>query len=104
MGKSPADMKVALATDKSGKVPVVLAALQVSGADPNALLTGFIAATKNQTPTDVVSQVNVGGKNVSQIADAQAGTSIYAYGSGDILYYVQAADPQLAAAALSVMP
>ena len=106
LGKTPADLSVAFASDTTGALDVQMGAFRVAGADPNGLLAGFIAAARKSTPEDVITQVNAGGKNVTQIvdpADTASGT-VYIYVSGDVLFYVLTPDTTLAGAALQVLP
>ncbi len=106
LGKTPADMSVAFAADPVGDLDVQIGAFKVSGADSNALLQGFVLATQKQSPEDVITQANVGGKNVTQIDDPQDTTSgsVYIYASGDTLFYVASPDAALAGAALLALP
>jgi hypothetical protein len=106
LGKTPNDMSVAFAADQTGKLDVQIGAFKVAGADSNALLAAFVAATKSTTPGVQVTQANVGGKNVSQITDPTDTTTgaIYVYASGDVLFYVQSPDPALAGAAIQALP
>jgi hypothetical protein len=106
LGKSPDDLSVAFAGDPNAQLDLQLGAFRVAGADSNALLSAFIAATQKQSPQDTVTQGNVGGKNVTQIVDpndTESGT-IYIYASGDTLFYVSSPDPALAAAGLTALP
>jgi hypothetical protein len=106
LGKSPNDLSVAFAGDANGQLDVQLGAFRVAGADSNALLAAFVAATQKESPQDTVSQGNVGGKNVTQIVDPSDTTSgtIYIYANGDTLFYVSSPDATLAASALQAMP
>lgn len=106
LGKTPNDLSVAFAGDPSGGLDVQIGAFRVAGADSNALLTAFVAASQKSTPGQVVTQANVGGKNVTNIVDpADTSTSpTYVYGNGDVLFYVLTPDPALAATALQQLP
>jgi hypothetical protein len=106
LGKTPNDMSVAFAGDPNGALNVQIGAFKVAGADSNALLAAFVTATKQQSPNDVVTQGNVGGKNVTQItdpADTESG-SVYIYSNGDVLFYVASPDATLAGTALQALP
>jgi hypothetical protein len=106
LGKTPDDMSVAFAADPTGDLDLQVGAFKVAGADSNALLAAFVAASKSTTPTDQVTQTNVGGKNVTQIVDPADTTTgaIYVYANGDVLYYVLSPDPALAGAAIQALP
>src|SRR5436190_14738716 len=69
LGKSPADLSIAFASDPTGGLGTTIGAFKVSVADGNALLTGFLNAAKNETPADTFSQTSAGGKNVTQITN-----------------------------------
>ncbi len=106
IGKNPSDVSVAVAADPSGNLGISIGAFRVAGTDSGALLAAFVAATQKETPSDVVTPANVGGENVTQITnptDTEAGT-IDVYASADTLFYVQAKDANLAAAALAALP
>jgi hypothetical protein len=106
LGKSPNDLSVAFAGDANGDLDLQLGAFRVAGADSNALLSAFVAATQKESPQDTVTQGNVGGKNVTQIVDpddTESGT-IYIYANGDTLFYVSSPDASLAAAGLTALP
>jgi hypothetical protein len=106
LGKSPNDMSVAFASDTSGTIDVQIGAFQIRGADSNALLNGFLAATKKETPEDVIATANVGGKNVTTIVDptdTESGT-VYVYVSGDVLFYVLSPDAAVAGSVLQALP
>lgn len=106
LGKTPADLSVAFASDTTGTLDVQMGAFRVAGADPNLLLAGFIAAARKSTPEDVITQVNAGGKNVTQIVDPTdtASGTVYIYASRDVLFYVLTPDTTLAGAALQALP
>ena len=106
LGKTPNDLSVAIAADPSGDLDMSIGAFRVAGADSNALLQAFIAATRTSTPEDAITQANVGGKNVTQIVDPTDPSSgaIYVYPSGDVMFYVQSPDTALATTALQALP
>jgi len=106
LGKTPADMSIAFASDAGGGLDVQIGAFRVAGAATDALLAAFLAATSKETPGSVMTSMNVGGKAVTQIVDPADATSppVYVYAKGDILYYLLTPDAALAAAALQAMP
>jgi hypothetical protein len=81
-------------------------ALRISGADANVLLQDTLVGVKQAVPEAVVSQGTAGTKTVTEISNpaAPAAASLYDYAKGDTLFSVTTADPQLAAAALALLP
>ncbi len=106
LGKTPADMSVAFASDASGGLDLQIGAFRVAGAPADALLAAFLATTRKETPESVMAQATVGGKGVTTIVDPADTSSriVYIYAKDDILFYLLTPDATLAGATLQVMP
>jgi hypothetical protein len=106
LGKAPADLSIAFASDPTGRLGVTIGAFKVTGADGNALLAEFLKAASRDAPSDTFTQASVGGRNVTQITDPTdtARATVYVFTTGDVLFDVQSTDQVLAAAALQAIP
>jgi hypothetical protein len=106
LGKAPADLSIAFASDPTGRLGVTVGAFKVTGADGNALLAEFLNAARRDAPSVTFTQASVGGRNVTQITDPtdMAKATVYAFTAGDVLFDVQSTDQALAAAALQAIP
>ncbi|HVA87761.1 MAG TPA: hypothetical protein VNF73_15765, partial [Candidatus Saccharimonadales bacterium] len=71
LGKTPADVSVAVATDPSGELGLTLGAFRIAGTDSGALLNAFVSATQKEAPGATVAQTSIGGKNVTQITNPE---------------------------------
>lgn len=102
LGKTPADVTVATATgSKAGGANLFIDAVQITGTDAEALLTGFQTAA-TAVPGSQVEAVDVGGKSAVKVTTSSY--TLAAYASGDILFYVQSTDPALVDEALAALP
>jgi hypothetical protein len=102
LGKTPADVTVATATGSAaGGANLFIDAVQITGTDAEALLTGFQTAA-TAVPGSQVEAVDVGGKSAVKITTTSY--TLAAYATGDILFYVQSTDPALVDAALAALP
>lgn len=103
-GKTPADFNAATAIDPAGDLAVVFFAFQIAGVDPGDLFDAMVAAGEAQNPTGSVTTMIVSGKQVAVGASSSTNNSTYIYLHAAVVYGVQAADPNLAAQALAVLP
>ena len=105
LGKQPTDISVAFAGDPNGDLDVTIGAFRVGGAEANPLLGAFLGSIRKASPEDQFNQLNLGGKNVTQVVEpGDDAATVYVYASGDTLFYVQSGDQALAAAALEALP
>ena len=105
LGKTPADLSIAVASDATGQLEMSLGAFRIAGADANTIITKFISASQKDSPDVKVSQANVGGKTVTQVDDPNSSSGpSYFYSSGDTVFFVETVDPALAAAAIATFP
>ncbi len=102
LNKTPTDVTVATATGAStGGATLFIDAVQVSGADAEALLTAFQTAA-SAVPGTTVEAADVGGKSVVKATTASYTMAVYA--SGDVLFYVQSPDAALVDQAIAALP
>jgi hypothetical protein len=102
LGKAPTDVTVATATGATtGGATLFLDAVQVTGADAEALLTAFQTAAA-AVPGSAVETADVGGKSVVKVTTASYTLAVYA--SGDTLFYVQSPDAALVDQAVAALP
>ncbi len=102
LGLTAADVSVAVAADMTGKSGVTFIAIRFAGADSGKLSQVFQAAT--QASGDVVSSVNLAGKDVIK-AKSTNGDLSYFYVKNDTIFGVSGPkDDATAGAALAVLP
>jgi len=102
LGLTAADVSVAVAADMTGKAGVTFIAIRFAGADSGKLSQVFQAAS--QASGDVVSSVNLGGKDVIKTKDGISGSFSYLYVRNDVVLGVTTKDDATAAKALAVLP
>jgi hypothetical protein len=103
LGTTPASTCVAGGADQDGKLQIIAA--QFKGASSSAIQTEIEKVAKQADPNVALANVAMGGKQVttatfpgSQVAP------IVAYITGDTLYYIEASDATLSAAAVQALP
>jgi len=106
VGKSLNDVSAAYAFDLTGTTPAAIFAFRVQGVDSAQLIDGLKKSVDTSNSTTLTwSTANVGGKNVQQVADPNtAGSTLYLYGTADIVFFVSTKDAATAAEALSALP
>jgi hypothetical protein len=99
---APTDVTVATATGSSaGGATLFIDAVQVTGADAEAMLSAFQTAA-TAVPGTTVEAVDVGGKSVVKATTSSYTLAVYA--SGDTLFYVQSPDAALVDQAIAALP
>jgi hypothetical protein len=102
INKAPTDVTVATATGSTtGGATLFLDAVQVTGADAEALLTAFQTAAA-AVPGSAVETTDIGGKSVVKVTTSSYTLAVYA--SGDTLFYVQSPDAALVDQAVAALP
>ena len=102
INKAPTDVTVATATGATaGGATLFLDAVQVTGADAEALLTAFQTAA-TAVPGSSVETADIGGKSVVKVTTSSYTLAVYA--SGDTLFYVQSPDAALVDQAVAALP
>ena len=77
---------------------------KVDGVEATALRDALIAAWKGDFPEMTVSQVTVGGKDVTKGDFGEDTITSYLYISGDVVYDIESSDETIATAALAALP
>jgi hypothetical protein len=102
INKAPTDVTVATATGSAaGGATLFIDAVQVSGADAEAMLSAFETAAA-AVPGTTVETADVGGKSVIKATTTSYTLALYA--SGDVLFYVQSPDAALVDQAIAALP
>jgi hypothetical protein len=102
LGLTAADVSVAVAADPTGTSGVTFLAIRFAGADSGKLSQVFQAAS--QASGDVVTSVNLAGKDVLKAKSSNGDLSYY-YVKNDTVFGVTGPkDDTAAAAALAVLP
>ena len=106
VGKSLNDVSAAYAFDLTGATQAAIFAFRVQGVDNAKLIDGLKTSMDTSNTTKLTwTSANVGGKNVQQAADPnQTGSTLYVYGTADIVFFVTSKDASTAAEALSHLP
>jgi hypothetical protein len=83
LGKSPADLSVAIAGSTIGQT---VGAYRIRGVDAAGLLPAFIAAFQQGDTGATVTDVSYGGKSVKK-ASSPTDETVYLYASGDVVFF-----------------
>ena len=102
LGLTAADVSVAVAADMTGKSGVTFIAIRFAGADSGKLSQVFQAAS--QASGDVVSSVNLGGKDVIKTKSTNGDLSYFYIKNDTVLGVSGVKDDATAGAALAVLP
>ena len=102
--KLPADLHVAQSYDPNSALDASIGVYKVDGVDAAALSDALIAAWKGDYPEMTVSQVKVGGKDVTKGDFGEDTITSYLYVRGDVVYDVESSDEEIATAALAALP
>ena len=102
VNKTPTDVNVVTATGSAaGGATLFIDAVQVAGADAEALVTAFQTAAE-ASPGTTVEAADVGGKSVVKATTTSYTLAVYA--SGDTLFYVQSPNAELVDQAIAALP
>ena len=104
VSKTPADLGYAFANDPAQVVDVSIGVYRVNGAPAQGLHDALLAGWKVLAPTVKVSQVTLGGKNVTKGDDGTDVPFSYLYDSGNVVYEIYTSDESIATAALAALP
>ena len=102
--KTPADLHVAQSYDANQALDASIGVYRVDGVAPTALRDALIAAWKGDYPDMTVSQVTLGGKEVTKGDFGEDTITSYLYIHGDDVYDVETSDEAIATAALAALP
>ena len=102
--KVPADLHVAQSYDPNQAIDAAVLVYKVDGVAATALRDALIAAWKGDFPEMTVSEVTVGGKDVTKGDFGEDTITSYLYVSGDVVYDIESSDEAIATAALAALP
>ena len=102
--KVPADLHVAQSYDPDQALDASIGVYRADGVEATALRDALIAAWKGDYPEMAVSQVTVGGKDVTKGDFGEDTISSYLYIDGDNVYDIESSDGTIATAALGALP
>ncbi|HKZ91745.1 MAG TPA: hypothetical protein VJZ50_06355 [Candidatus Limnocylindrales bacterium] len=107
LGKGIEDFSLASAYSLAGDIKAQVGAWRVAGADPEALMPGYIQAVQASSTTPLtVEELLVAGRAVTRIGVPGELTQgpIYVFVRGDTLLFVETTDPALADEAIAKLP
>jgi hypothetical protein len=104
VGKSLDDVSAAFGFAASGTSGSAIFAFRVNGVDNAKLIDAFKTSEAQSNSTMTWSSANVGGKNVQKAQDSSTNSTVYLYGTNDLLFFVSTNDPAVAQEALSHLP
>lgn len=102
--KVPADLRVAQSYDPDQAMDASVGVYHVDGVEASALRDALIAAWKGDYPDMTVSQVKLGGKDVTKGEFGEDTITSYLYLFGDKVYDIESSDEAIAIAALAALP
>jgi hypothetical protein len=102
--KTPADLQVAQAYDQDQTTDVLIYVYRIDGVEAAAMRDALLAAWKSDYPSMTVSQVALGGKDVTKGDFGEDNVGTYVYVSGDFVYDIETADESVATAVLAGLP
>lgn len=102
--KVPADLHVAQSYDPNQALDASIGVYQADGVEATALRDALIAAWKGDYPEMAISQVTVGGKDVTKGEFGEDTITSYLYIDGDNVYDIESSDETIATTALGVLP
>jgi hypothetical protein len=104
VGKSLDDVSAAFGFAASGTSGSAIFAFRVQGVDNGKLIDAFKTSAAQGSSAMTWTSANVGGKNVQQAQDPDTKSTVYLYGTADLLFFVTTNDPAVAQEALSHLP
>lgn len=102
--KVPADLHLAQGYDPNEAVDISVGVYTVDGVAPTALRGALIEAFKGDSPDMKVSQVTVGGKEITKGDFGPDLPTSYLWVHGDNVYDIESSDETIATAALAELP
>jgi hypothetical protein len=102
--KTPADLHVAQSYDPNQALDASIGVYHVEGVAPTALRDALIAAWKGDYPEMKVSEVTLGGKDVTKGDFGEDTITSYLWIHGDDVYDIESSDEAIATAALAALP
>ena len=104
LGKTPADLSFALASDPTAKLRVTFGAYRIKGADAGSWAPTLYQGAQQQSPGTTVTDANLGGKAVKRVVNPKSTQITYTWARGDVLFIVATTTDALAGPAIAVMP
>lgn len=102
--KVPADLRVAQSYDPNQALDASVGVYHVVGVDATALRDALMAAWKGDYPDMTVSQVTLGGKDVTKGNFGEDTITSYLYIRDDKVFDIESSDEAIATAALAGLP
>lgn len=103
-GKAPTDLHVAQAYDPSQVLDGSVGVYRVAGVEAAALRDALVAAWKGDYPDMKVSQVTLGGRDVTKGDFGEDTIRSYLYLRDDLVYDIETTDETIAIAAFAALP
>ena len=102
--KLPADLHVAQSYDPNEAIDASIGVYTVDGVDATALRDALIEAWKGDYPDMKVSQVTIGGKDITKGDFGADSITSYLWVHGDEVYDIETSDETIATSALAGLP
>lgn len=104
LGKTPADLEIAVAYDATQSLAMSVLGFRVAGIDPAKLRSVVLDAWLSANSSGVTSSsVSLSGTPSTKVSYGDGGPDEYAFVKGDSLFLVETADESLAAAVVATM-
>jgi hypothetical protein len=105
LGKTPADLRLALAYDETRNTDLQLSAFQVPGLKGSTLGDAVVASFVAAQPSGITTaKKTIGGKAVTQVMYNDGGADDYVYVHDDVVFDVSTTDPASAIQAFALLP
>jgi hypothetical protein len=103
-GKTAVDLRIAQAVDPTEVLDSRVGVYRASGIEASALRDALVAAWKVDRPDIVVSQVALGGTDVTKVDFGVDYPTSYLHLQGDLVYDIVTGDQAMAIATLAALP
>jgi hypothetical protein len=104
VAKQPSDLGYAYASDPNEAIDVSIGVYRVNGVEGPPLRDALVEGWKGLAPTVKISQVTLGGKQVTKGDDGTDYPFSYLWVSGNMVYEIYTSDEKVAIAALEALP
>ena len=104
LGKTPADLSVAFASDPANTLGVAWDAFRIKGVEAQVWGPRYYEIAQQVSPGTTSTSVNLGGRTVKRIVNPTTPAITYAWGRGDILFIVNARSDAVAGDAIAAVP
>lgn len=104
LGKTPADLRIAVAYDLSRATDLQISAFQVPGVKGSTFGDAVVASLKAATTGITTTKTTISGKAVTHVTYNDGGPDDYVYSKSDVVFDVATTDAASAIQALAALP